>query len=168
MFKLLGAIGAFLFFSLVMTWRDSYGAADCNKHKVYCHIVRISPRTPNAMELSNTISRLGKKFGVNPHLIVAIAMQESSLRNVNRVSGVIDASGCRLVVTDYGMLQVNVNSIKHYKLHGDLLSWNREYQLYAGVLILADKIKTFGHWSAYHSMTPKHNQKYRQLVGRYL
>lgn len=160
-------LGAFLVFSVVLTWHEAYGA-DCHKHPIQCHILRVAPGTPDSLALSNQIVSVGKRFGVSPHLIVAVAMQESGLRHVNRVVGVTDASGCRVRVTDIGILQINVNSIKAYGLNADLLSWNREYQLWAGVMILADKIKTFGHWSAYHSMTPRHNQQYRQQVGRYL
>lgn len=143
-------------------------ATDCHKHPVYCHIIRVAPKTPNAMELSNSIARLSKKHKVDPHLVVGIIMQESGFRVTNRAVLVVDANGCRLHITDYGIMQVNEHSIKAYGLNADLLSWNRDYQLWAGVFILKDKIKTFGHWSAYHSMTPKHNQQYRQLVGRYL
>ncbi len=165
MFKFLGALGVFIFVSVVLTWHEAYGA---EKDPVYHHILRVAPKTPNAMELSNQIVKVGKQLGVNPHLIVAIAAQESGLRHINRVVGVIGASGCKVRVTDYGILQVNEHSIKAYGLNASLLAWNRDYQLWAGVMILADKIRVFGHWSAYHSMTPKHNQQYRQLVGRYL
>jgi hypothetical protein len=162
-------LGAFLFFSVCVTWKEAYGnTIDCKKNPVACHIIRVSPKTPNAMELSNRIAEVGKRFGVSPHLIVAVAMQESGLRDVNRVIGVTAASGLRLHVTDYGILQVNEHSVAAYGLNADLLSWNRDYQLWAGVLILNDKIKTFGDWAAYHSITPRHNRAYRALVGRYL
>ncbi len=143
-------------------------ATDCKKQPIYCHIIRVAPKTQNAMELSNQIVAVGKQLGVNPHLIVAIANQESGLRHIDRVEENSDVSGPKVIVTDFGILQVNVNSIKAYGLNADLLSWNREYQLWAGVKILAEKIRTFGHWSYYHSSRPSLNQKYRAAVGRYL
>lgn len=161
-------MGAIIFWGVLSSWHDAYGA-DCGRHPVYCHIVKIAPRTPQAMELSNTFVRVGKRFGLDPHLLVAIAAQESSLRvGLHRVVVVGDVAGCHVRVTDYGLMQIHEGSVAAYGLDRDRLLTDVAYQIEAGALILRDKLKTFGHWSYYHSATPKYNQRYRDAVGRFL
>ncbi len=160
MFKYLALIGAFFSSTLYAT--------DCHKNPVYCHIIRIAPKTPNAMELSNSIARAGKKYGVDPHILVAIGMQESTLRPIHRIVGVVDASSCKLKITDYGMFQINEHTIPIYKLDQVRLLVDVDYQIDSGARVLADKLRMFGDYASYHSMTPKHRERYRLAVGRYL
>lgn len=161
--------GAFIIWGILSAWKEAYGATDCAKHPVACHILRVAPHVKDATGLSNLVVRAAKKHHVDPHVLVAIIAQESSWRvGLHRVVVDGDANGCRVRVTDFGLAQINEHSIPLYGLDRERLLADVGYQIEAGAKILSDKLKTFGHWSAYHSMTPKFNQRYRDAVGRYL
>lgn len=176
----------FLIFSGICMADVAWGI-DCNKHKVFCKIKELRPDidTEFALALSNTIYKKAKKFGIDPMISVAIAMQESSLRNINRESyGVIknctnpeavDTMDCkpRKVITDIGIFQINTASVFHYDLDIEKLLTEIDYQVMAHFKILKDKMKICAHldneaWTCYHSTTTKHRLEYLKLVKRYL
>lgn len=154
-------------------------ALDCKTHPVYCHIKRISPNieTKKAIELSNLFYKYSKQFKLNPHISVAIAMQESSLKNRNRYEYGAEflAENVRLtrVATDIGLFQIHINTAKYYKIDIFKLKNDLDYAFYWHFKILSDKIKQCSRlgkdaWTCYHSKTPKFRKIYKQKVEKYL
>ena len=142
---------------------------DCNKHKVYCRIVELQPSIKKdfALELSNHIYRKAKKYKTDPMISVAIAMQESSLRNINRVDVGIpehctkekryllitnsdnltfvphteDCKSLTKVVTDIGVFQIHIQTAKNFDIDPYRLLGDIEYQVESHMKILTTKLK---------------------------
>jgi len=164
----------------LLSW--SAWGVDCSKHKIYCHIKRLKPRIDSkfAMSLSNLLYKYSKKYKINPHVSVAIIMQESSFRNKDRiVRAYVDRDGVEVpeyVVTDVSMYQFHVDTIENFKLDTERLRTDLEYATEQHFKLLAKKIKVCSNrgigknkaWACYHSYTRKHMNKYYKLVGRYL
>jgi len=150
---------------------------DCNRHPIYCQMVKLKPSINRtfAMELSNYIYKYSRKYGTDPMISVAIAMQESSLTNIDRKGALIETKSGKLVkgVTDVGVFQIHVGTIQNYKKQ---LGWNIdlqrlrtdvEYQTVWHIKILKRKIRICSRykyrkrysiekgneWSCYHSFT---------------
>lgn len=157
----------------------AYSEVDCGKHKIYCHIKQVRPdmKTREAMKLSNLIYKYSKKYKTDPHLSVAIGMQESSLVNQNRkVKGMIKTeNGFQLVevYTDVGLFQMHYNTIIMRELDMNRLQSDLEYNVDQHVKLLSEKIDFCSKrypdtaWACYHSSTKKNHIKYVKLVTRY-
>lgn len=161
---------------------------DCKVHKIYCKIVELQPAIDKtfAMELSNKISRKAKTYNIDPMVSLAILNQESSLRNINtfsvnkKVTKTCDTKGCtKLVIEEYEvvdmtMAQINISTALHLNFDvNKLFNLDLDYALECHYKILNAKIKRCKNlgseaWSCYHSVTPKHREKYVQLVSRFL
>jgi len=159
---------------------------DCSKHKIYCKIkaLRSDMSYEKAMGLSNVIYRNSRKKDDDPTLAIAIAMQETGLREISRSQKIIQFSeecnkkGCfeswsvSKGVSDVCMFQFHVNTILDYKidpikLRDDInycVSWH--FKL---MRIKRKECKSLGHesWSCYHSNTKVLREHYIDLVERY-
>lgn len=163
-------------------------ALDCAKHPIYCNIVKLRPSINRtfAMELANYIYKYSQQFGTSAAHSVAIAMQESSLINQDRLGAVLSKTG-KVVhgVTDVGVFQLHIDTIDNMRQKGwdidfDRLRSDVEYQTYWHVRLLKEKITVCTknrislavpegeEWSCYHSYTPKHRTNYAALVSRHL
>lgn len=159
MFKLLLAL-------LTLTSADLAFGKDCAAHPLYCTILDLQPRaTPAwAMQLSNSVARHAARQGVDPYLLLAIGMQESSLRDVNRLRG--DQ------ITDVGVFQLHVDTITAHGYDRARLLEDLDYQAYAAASLLRQKIDlcatrpglAFG---CYHSVTPALRYQYQVNVLRW-
>ena len=155
-------------------------SANCSKHPIYCHMLRVKPSIDKrfAMRLSNYIARYSKKHRTDPHVSVAIAMQESSLRNVMRKGVVSDEMGnLTYGLTDIGIFQLHVKTIQHFNINFERLLVDMEYQVKWHVLILKHKIKVCkkrlkkkeqATWACYHSYSRTRRARYQTDVERYL
>lgn len=168
-----------------LTWNKAYAEGQiCKTHKLYCAIMKLQPESaPYAMELSNYIYKYSKKYGTDPYISIAIAMQESGLRNIHRSEKGIEveqvcAETCRWVksekkvYTDFGIFQFHYGALEHYNINfHKVYEHNLEYIVENHIKILHDKIKmcsSFGEpWGCYHSATERHRKKYISLVSRY-
>jgi hypothetical protein len=151
-----------------------------------------------AFRLSNIIYVKAKQYKIDPMITVAIARQESGLRQINRVETGVDseclaleANVCyryddeckkflaqtkcpmRSVVTDIGVFQIHVDTATHYGFNAYRLANDMEYQVDSHMKVLKKKLKACRHlgdeaWSCYHSATPRLRKKYLKLVERYL
>lgn len=167
---------------LILLIPFTVSAIDCSKHKIYCHIKRIKPTIDSkyAMNLSNMLYKYSKQYGTNPHISVAIIMQESSFINKDRtVSAYVVRNGVEKieqVVTDVSMYQFHVNTIKYLGLNKDRLRKDLDYATKQHIKLLAKKITVCLNrgilkskaWACYHSYTRKHMNKYYKLVSRFL
>jgi len=162
----------FLLFSLLLAVSFLSTSAskkvDCNQHKIYCHIKLLRPDMAknNAMELSNLIYKYSRKYGTDPHITVAIGMQESGLNSVHRkTTGLIYREKCHnfveesgsqsdrvdklcipslieeTIYTDFGMFQFHHRTIEAYQvdLHR-VFTHDLEYIVEAHIKILKKKV----------------------------
>lgn len=161
---------------------------NCQKNPIYCEILTLQPSIDKkfAKDLSNSISKYSKAFGTDPTISVAIAMQESTLKNKNRMGSVATKDG-RVVygVTDVGVFQIHIHTIANIKEEGldiDVIRLQNDvdYQTYWHTKILKKKIVTCrsqreklnvelgNEWSCYHSFTPSQRRIYLRDVSVHL
>ena len=116
-------------------------------------------------------------------------MQESSFRNVHTTKTVmfkkrelcdqLPYKKCILPqytilkgIQDIGIFQLNVATLKDYKLNPIQAMEDIEYATYCHFLILKSKMKLckkYGKdsWTCYHSRTPKLRKRYKKMVDKY-
>lgn len=161
---------------------------NCKKNPVFCKILKLKPTIDRvfALKLSSYIANFSKKFGLDPEISVAIAMQESSLDNRNRMGYVSSKDGYREYgVTDVGVFQIHVKTLANLVTEGNKIDLSRletdvEYQAYWHAKILKSKIQTCkskreklnvtpgSEWSCYHSFTLQERRVYLKDVKRHL
>ena len=163
-------------------------APNCVKNPVYCQIMTLKPGVNKAfaLSLSKSIAKYSRKFGVDPKISVAIAMQESGFENKNRMGTVLTKRN-QLVhgITDVGVFQIHVNTIASFNERGVVLDTERlktdvDYQAFWHAKILKKKISMCKakrdkfdieegqEWSCYHSVTKKQRETYVDYVGPYI
>jgi len=137
----------------------------CFRNPIYCQIIKNNPTINKAyaFKLSNVIHYSAKLYDINPNLYTSILAQESmyKLRAVNTRS------------KDYGIAQINHNTIKAYGFSIDKLTSDVEYSVKAGARVLADFKRSYGHkeksyWTRYNSSKPDKRIKYQQLVESFM
>lgn len=161
---------------IMLLFNSTVFAKDNNR--VFNKIIKLKPKMDRvvAQNLADQISKYSKEFKVDPILVVAIAMQESGLDPLNHrtVVGLNSQGEMSELVTDVGIMQVNLNSIKPYKLSGYMLMNFPDYALWAGIKILSHKLKDckvkYGDtaFGCYNSSTEQYHTEYVTLVRRYL
>lgn len=137
------------------------------------------------MKLSNKLAKYGKQYKQDPYRSLAIAMQESSLKMINRKDQVIvfkkhckAAGTCtksyKVIdgVTDVGLFQFHVKTILAYKLDPIRLQTDLDYSVSTHFKVLSDKLKQCKSlkqyaWSCYHSKTPTLRKHYAKKVNHY-
>jgi hypothetical protein len=155
---------------------------DCSKHKVFCKITQLKPKMEKhkAMELSNLMHKYAKEFNQDPILSVAIAMQETSIRQTDRKQSVliVDDShpkGWRVVTgySDICMFQFHINTIINYNLDPIRLKEDINYCVKEHFRLMRTKRKACSNlgsddWTCYHSANTQPRLIYKKLVNRYL
>lgn len=154
---------------------------DCDKHSVYCNIIDKKPnmKPKKAMALSNKVYKYAKKYGQNPHISIAIGMQETGLRNISRMQNVIiyddsTEEGWKVVRghSDVCMFQFHVNTIVSHQLDPIRLKDDLDYCIEQHFILMKQKRKICSHlkedsWSCYHSFNKIPREHYKRLVERY-
>jgi len=174
------AIMAMLFISTLTEGKE----VDCRKHKIYCKIKSLKPNMPykKAMHLSNLMYKSARKYKIkNVILSVAIAMQETSLRNINRRQTVIVFEKKDGVETfkyvkgssDIGLFQFHAETIRRYKLDAVKLKNDIAYSVDQHFMLMKKKLKQCKYlkeeaWTCYHSRTPVFRKRYKEDVERHL
>lgn len=146
-------------------------------------ILKLNPRADVVFvaQLAGYISKYAKQFKTDPRISVAIAMQETAFVNKNRQGTVVTKDG-RFVqgVTDVGVFQIHVDTIRDLGIDYERLKRDVDYQTFWHVKILAQKIKMCrsqrerfqvelgNEWSCYHSVTPSKRLEYVTDVGAHL
>jgi hypothetical protein len=158
----------------------------CQTHKLYCAILKLQPEsTFYAMALSNYIYKYSKQYDTDPYISIAIAMQESGLRNIHRSAKGLSVewvcfgdcgwkSKEKDIYTDFGMFQFHYGALDSYNIDfTKVFEHDLEYIVKTHVKILRDKIdmcsSSYGDtaWACYHSATPKFKKKYEVMVMKY-
>lgn len=148
------------------------------QHPIYSKIVKLKPNIDKkyAMYLSNLIHKYAKKYNQNPFISVAIAMQESGIRNISRSQSVVLLNNPIKIVKGYSdicLFQIHVNTAVNYNIDILKLSKSLDYCVEQHFRIMRHKRKICKHlakdsWSCYHSMTRSNRLYYKKLVERYL
>ncbi len=119
----------------------------------------------NHTETARLIVKYAEKYRLDPYVIIAISMQESSLdpNNHRRRKGFI---------TDYGLLQINKGMLKPLHLNPARLLLDPDYYMDCAIAFLAEKIQ-MGRgdkypWSLWHDSRPIYRKPYESHVIRYL
>ena len=131
------------------------------------HIVRLRPDMDRgyAYLLAQLIEKHAKQQRVSPRRLVAIAMQESGIRQINRIE---DGQP-----SDYGIFQFHHNTAKALGLDTKRLQYDVEYQIASAASLLRSKINLCRRkgmnkpWACYHSATPALAERYIAAVERY-
>ena len=124
-------------------------------------------RAPSETPVGECVSAASTRHGVNPELLLAILHVESGLKAdpVRR-----NANGS----IDVGIAQINSIHFPELRRHG--IEWPHLLKPCVGVFVAAWHLKnqqlrhgnTWFAVGAYHSVTPKFNQAYRERVVREL
>lgn len=158
----------------------------CNKHPLYCVIRQLNPSVEHdwAMRLSNLLYKYGKQHDLDPYRSLAIAMQESSLRETNRRDKFIlltedcGKQSCKPTyevingISDMGVFQFHIRTILNNNIDPLRLNNDLEYAVATHFKILKDKYRICAKyaaeaWSCYHSKSPGLRETYIQAVNKY-
>lgn len=175
------AIGIWVLLILFNVSEANAKEVDCEKHSIYCNIVDKKPRINKsyAMKLSNIMYKYSKMYGQNPHISVAVGMQETGLRNIHRKQNIIVyddklEKGYKIVrgYTDVCMFQFHVNTITSHGLDPVRLKNDMEYCVEQHFKLMRQKRKICSHlgedsWTCYHSVNKIPREYYKKLVERY-
>lgn len=139
------------------------GTQQRKNHPLECALMTLQPALAGgeARLISNLIYKSSLKYNVDPFRVIAIGMQESGLKNLNRVRNGI--------ITDVGMFQFNVLTITAYDLDFNRLQTDIAYQIDKACWLLSIKVKSCEEmndaWACYHSKTVKVRDLYISLVN---
>jgi|CXWL01.1.fsa_nt_gi hypothetical protein len=158
------------FFSISgKTYSDKVSEFD----SIYFQILKNKPTidVDYAGRLSYYIVVESHKFGVSPRLFTAMLMQESGYRlsAKNCTYDIFEYEKC----TDYGISQIHVTTVTRYKFNQARLTSDLVYSLRAGLRVLSDFKKRYGHkdryyWTRYNSSDPIARLRYKEKVMRWL
>lgn len=129
--------------------------------------------------IAQTFSKYAKKYEQDPVLSVAIGMQETGLRQVNKTKNIIvfnpDGITWRVErgVTDVCMFQFHVDTIVDKGIDPIKLKDNLDYcveQHFKLMKLKRTLCSDLGEdsWTCYHSKNQKLREVYKKLVARYM
>jgi hypothetical protein len=165
------------------------GERAIGEKEIFTRIKRLNPQVELGFghALAKAIGKYAKKFHMNPFRSVAIAFQESRLRNINRTEEMYSfrnvcnekSAEChfeaRPIVgaTDVGVFQFHIKTILRFGLDPVRLFYDLDYATLSHFRILKEKLKECGRlgaewWSCWHSITPDLRQKYVVQVNKYM
>lgn len=158
----------FLFIVLLLFSTSLYSNTDCSRHPIFCQITKNKPNIDKtyAMELSNLIYKMHKKYHIPSRLFTAILMQESGYRleakgcqegirkkteseiqwelysNIRKSIGIIPYTKSK-VCTDFGISQIYFKTAKGWGFDIERLTTDLEYSVEAGAKVLHDVMERF-------------------------
>lgn len=155
-------------FILMFLFCFSVSAIDCNRHPIYCQILKNKPSIDkkHAMKVSNIVYKMHKKYHIPSRIFTAILMQESeySLSAKNCQSGLVlpvcenlepnsIVIKCnrypnlflteKKVCTDFGISQIYYKTAKRWEFDINKLTNDLEYSVEAGAKVLHDIMERF-------------------------
>ncbi len=163
-----------------------FSSLSCQKNRIFCQILTLRPNIDKkwAYKFSNLLYKYGKKFKMDPMRSLAIAMQETSLKNQHRSRNVLvffdkcDNKHCVksykeiIGFSDLSIFQFHVNTIKNFDINPLKLNTSLEYAVKSHFELLQYKQQRCKHlkesaWACYHSKTPKYQNRYISMVNRW-
>lgn len=180
----------FLFFILcfffVIIEAQTNSPQECSDPTLYCRILKLKPNIDHqwAKHFAILLAKYGKEYHMDPWRSLAIAMQETSLRDIHRKHTIIifyeQCQGKKCIAhyryvdgySDLTVFQFHTRTIVGYQLDPVKLSNNLDYAVQEHFLLLREKMKQCEDlgaeaWTCYHSKTPIFREQYEKLVDRY-
>jgi len=157
----------------------AHAKVNCKKNPLYCTMKSLNPslKPKWGFQLSNYIHKYSQIYKIDPYISIAIAMQESGIKDINRYESVLikDDFGKYVKIkgiTDIGVWQFHVNTIENFDIDLESVINDLDYATKQHFKLLSRKIKRCGHlgdeaWSCYHSATKEHREVYVRLVKRF-
>ena len=156
-------------------------AVNCNKHPIYCQIVKNKPGIDKtyAMRLSNIVYKMHRKYHIPSRIFTAILRQESgySLAAKGKKCGLTKEGKKECVFTDFGISQIHYRTAELWKFDIKRLTEDLEYSVEAGAIILHDIMERFeagdiNYWTRYNCGFRGNTKRdtcqiYKGLVRRY-
>lgn len=161
-------------------------ALDCSRHRIYCKIISLRPNIDKAwaMKFSNIIYAKSKKYGTDPIRSVAVGMQETSLRRINRKQSVllvkevcsdgicVDEYTKVTGLTDLSIWQFHIETVAAFGMDYGKIQNDLVYATDFHFKLMKHKIKRCKHlgddaWTCYHSITERHRKLYKKMVNRF-
>lgn len=182
---------ALVTFPVLIVPKEHHRKLSYTHHPVYLQILKNKPdiEHKNAIELTRIIINASEKYAIKSNLITAILMQESKYKtdatNKN-CSGLFrkyvrkgtaiqiwdSKKRMHCVVTDYGISQIYITTVKSFNLDPNKLLNDRKYNIEAGVMVLADFKRMYGEekdfWTRYNASNPEKRRTYKKLVAKWL
>jgi len=171
-------IGLLILFNFIAGGAYAY---DCEKHPIYCQIVKNRPKIAKAyaFDLSNRIYVLVKKYKLPTKIFTAILMQESRYElNTKRCTKglALDPEigyNETMVCTDFGIGQVHYKTLQAYGFDAERLILDLDYSLEAAAIVLRDFKKRYARkevewYTRYNAVSPDKRKIYLNLIERYL
>ena len=155
----------------------------CVDHPIFCQIKKNNPKLDKsyAVQVSNIIYAMTKKYNLRPHIYTAILAQESmyNLGAKNCTTGVKtlpnghNAKTETTICVDFGISQINYKTAKAYGFDLDRLVSDLHYSIEAGAIVLSDMKKMYhanedDYWTRYNSSKKTFREEYRRLVERFM
>ncbi|MEE2743741.1 MAG: hypothetical protein VYD54_07515 [Bdellovibrionota bacterium] len=148
------------------------------KYPIYHFILKLKPKMSKklAWRYSRSFRRYSKRYGLDPFLLVSIAMQESGiiLDKVRVVTGYIYMDEKYIpmeIETDFCMMQIHYKNVENMNLDLSKLQTNYDYCIATGAKILASfkryRKKDKNWWSRYNARSPHKRRIYESLINRY-
>jgi hypothetical protein len=162
---------------------------NCKIHPIYCSIIKLNPSIDKswAMDISNLIYKESKYENVDPFIVVAIMMQESTMKinAINKVTKEIITTNCNewhdcvttitktVKATDYGLFQFHRSTMENHNLDVEQVLSDWKFTTSFAIKLIAKKEKICKHkypdtsYACYHSATVEKHKEYVKLVQRY-
>ena len=155
---------------------------DLKKHPIYAQIIKNKPGIDKeyAMEVSNIIYKMHKKYHIPSRIFTAILMQESgySLKAKGKHCGYTKELERECIYSDYGISQIHYITAELWGFDVNKLTIDLEYSVESGAKVLHDVMKRFkskddDYWVRYNcgfrGDTKRDTcQIYKKFVERYL
>jgi soluble lytic murein transglycosylase-like protein len=128
------------------------------------------------MKYSNSFHRYSKRYGLDPYLLVSIAMQESGivLDRIRMVKGYVYVDKKYVpmkIETDFCMMQIHYRNVENMDLDLKKLITNHDYCIEIGAKILAYfrryENSEENWWTRYNTSNSIKRKIYEKLVNRY-
>lgn len=164
----------------------NFTALSCDKNPIFCQILTLRPSIDKswAYQFSNLLFKYAKQFNMDPMRSLAIAMQETSLKNQHRTRKVLvfynKCQDKKCIKTykevegasDLSIFQFHIKTIKHFDIDPLKLNNSLEYAVKSHFKLLKYKQQRCAYlkenaWACYHSKTPKYQKRYISMVNRW-
>jgi len=148
------------------------------RHPIFHFIINLRPSINKqlAMKYSNSFHRYSKRYGLDPYLLVAIAMQESGivLNRIRMVKGYVYVDKKYVpmkIETDFCMMQIHYRNVENMGLDLKKLITDYDYCIGVGAKILAYfrryENSEENWWTRYNTSNSLKRKIYENLVNRY-
>jgi len=168
-------------FILFLILPNAY-SMDCKKNPIFCKIIENKPKLDRgyALELSNIIFKMHRKYDIPIDIFVAILRQESgySLDAIGKRCGLNKDLEKKCVYTDFGIAQIHYKTIELWGFNAQKLTEDLEYSVEAGAKILHDFKKRYAHkeefWYLRYNCGERGTtdraicKEYKKMIERYM